>query len=394
MRNLIRNTLAASAAILTGLYAHTVFAAITITSPTSDPIWHQRSNLVVVRGTASPASGTSISRIRWACLSNCRQNGITSANSGSWSTGTITLDPGSNNVRVTVEYNNGTSDTDDINLYQTIAGTTNVVFPYALPLDDADELEARYTATDGASITHVTGAQCWRNGCARFVPVGGTNGFDGINTYAALGGFRFPPNSRTVFVRYLMYFGPDFITHVDRSIKHIIMHRGDGVGDDSDDRAMSYIWRTPNLTNFTIGACDNIDCFFDENASPDPSNTDSFLVGNVANSQWVALEAEFDTSTTPNRVRIRATTEDGVLNETVIASRTMAPTNSSPQNYFRELSILGAFVDRGTRASPGMYFLLDEIAMSNSYIGPPAGFVTGNPSTRARPSAPVLLSVD
>jgi hypothetical protein len=55
-------------------------------------------------------------------------------------------------------------------------------------------------------------------------------------------------------------------------------------------------------------------------------------------------------------------------------------------DYWNRISVLGNY-GGGEVLSPDMYFMLDELVVSTSYIGPPAGFVTGNLPTTLQFSA-------
>lgn len=346
-----------------------VTAQVTITSPTATSTYYNEDNVAVVSGRVAG----NVSSVTYSCESGCNNSGTTSGTS-SWTTDRIYLNGGSNLVRVTARYTDGSSDSAVINLYRTIPGSVPVSFPYNLDFDGgASSLEGLIWATDGASVTHQTSG-CWSGGCAKFVPS------TSDNSYAALGGFNFPANTRRVNVRYLMYFGPDYLRNLNTRHKHILMHRATDV---SGDRGMAYIWRTGGATtDLSVGACDNTDCRY-EGGKTRPDGTESFLISEHLQ-EWVSFEVEFDTVN--HRVRIYVTTRDGALNDHLLAERQIHSINSS-QDYWSRLSVLGAFIDLGTTASPGMYWMTDEVVMSNTHIGPPAGFAGAG---TARPNPPLI----
>jgi hypothetical protein len=352
-------------------------AAVVITSPSADSIWYQYDNTV--------RSSGDVSSVTWACTSGCNNSG-TASGRASWRSGTIYLEAGSNNVTVTSHLSDGSTETDSINLYRTIAGSTTANFPYTLDFDAGPStLEAMYAASGGATVTHQT-AQCWSGGCAKFTPA------EASNSYAALGGFEFSGNPQVVHIRYLIYFGPDYASRLDSRHKHIIIHRYGNLSqnrDNSDDRGMIYVWHT-GTDDLSMGACDNTDCRFEGDATR-PDGDESLLIGERP-AEWIALEAVFDSVT--HTASLYATTRDGDLNELLIGQKTLHATTRSADDYWYALSVLGAFIDLGTEPSPGMYFLMDEIVMDDEHIGPPAGFIDGGAAQPARPSAPTLISVD
>jgi hypothetical protein len=346
-------------------------------------IWYQYGNTVRLNGTASG----NVTSVTWACTSGCNNSG-TANGTANWRSGTIFLEAGSNNVTVTSHLSGGSTETDSINLYRTIAGSTTVNFPYTLDFDAGPStLEAMYAASSGASVVQQT-AQCWSGGCARFTPA------EASNSYAALGGFQFSSNPQVVHIRYLIYFGPDYANRLDSRHKHIIIHRYGDLGlnppaDNSDDRGMIYVWHT-GTGDLSMGACDNTDCRF-EGGSTRPDGDESLLISERP-AEWIALEAVFDSVT--HTASLYATTRDGDLNELLIGQKTLHPTTNAADDYWYALSVFGAFIDLGTDASPGMYFLLDEIVMDDDHIGPPAGFIDGGVAPQPRPAAPTLLEVD
>jgi hypothetical protein len=218
-------------------------------------------------------------RVTRTCESGCNQGGDVSGTK-SWSTEDFYVNGGSNIIRVTAQHQDGSTSTDSINVYYTTPSGTIVTFPYSLNFDSGlDSLEGLTSASKGASVSYED-SLCW-SGCAKFGPSSESNSF------AALGGFYLPTNSRLVHLRSLIFYGPDYLSNLERRHKHILIHRGSDV---SSDRGMVYAWKTVDGSgNLSLGACDNNDCRYE-----------------------------------------------------------------------------------------GMYWLLDEVAMSTSHIGPPYGFVTGD----------------
>jgi hypothetical protein len=342
-------------------------AEVTITSPVDVSTYYHDGNMISLSGTATG----NISTITWSCESGCTQNG-TASGTTSWFTESFYLNGGSNNVRVTALHSDGSTTADAINVYYTIPSGTDITLPYSLNFDSgSDSLEGLISATKGAVVRYED-SLCWRGGCARVIPSSESN------SYAALGGFNLPANTNRIHVRYLVYYGPDFVSNLDRRHKNIIIHRESDV---SGDRGMIYVWRTSEANdNMSLGACDNTDCRY-EGGKTRPDGTESFLIADHL-SEWVSLEAVFDTNN--HMVQLYITTQDGNFINHLLAEKSIHNIDSS-LDYWSRISVLGAYIDWGTTPSPEMYWLLDEIAMSSSFIGPPDGFVTGTPITAPSP---------
>jgi hypothetical protein len=322
-------------------------------------------NMVSLSGTAAGNISEVIS-VGWECINGCDLSGSASGTT-SWSTGDFYLNAGSNIIRVTAQHQDGSTSTDSVNVYWTDPSGTHVTFPYSLDFDAGlDSLEGLISASKGAAVRYED-SQCWRGGCAKFVPSNESN------SYAALGGFNLPSDTRRVHLRYLVFYGPDYVADLNRRHKHIIIHRGSDV---SGDRGMVYAWKTsPDREDLSLGACDNTDCTY-EDGKTRPDLDVSFLVGEHL-LEWVCVEAVFDTNN--HTVQVYITTQDGAFNNYLLAERSIHSITSS-QDYWTRISVLGAYMDFGTHINPplpGMYWMLDEVAMSTSYIGPPDGFVTG-----------------
>ena len=345
-------------------------ADVTITSPTTNNEYYDEANMVELSGTAS----SNATRIDWSCRSGCNQRGTASGIS-SWATGAFYVESGSNIIDVTAHYSDGSSESDSILVYRTVPHGLRISFPYELDFDTGpSSLEQRIFATRGAAVSHQT-TGCWQGGCAKIVP----SQFD--NSYAALGGFFFPDQSRRVNVRYLVKFGPDFVDNLNLRSKHILAHRASDV---SGDRGMSYIWRADS-GDFSLGACDNTDCSY-EGDKYRPDGSEAFTIGAYLD-EWVSIETEFDTLN--HRIRTYVTTSDGRLDNYLLTEQSIHSISQS-LDYWTRISILGAYIDLGTVPSEGMFFMLDEIVISDSYIGPPSGF--GSPRAELpRPEAPELF---
>ena len=356
--------------VIVMVYAGITSAAISITGPAIGDTFYTDENVLTVNGVTSG----NVSYVSWSCQTGCNGSGTASGVS-SWTTNTIYINSGNNLVNVTAHNTDGSTDSATINLYRTIPDGMLISFPYSLNFDAGPtSLDSRYYASGGATVSHQTGL-CWSGGCAKFIP----SRYD--NTYAALGGFNFPANTQRVHVRYLIYFGEDYVQNLITRHKHILIHRATDI---SSDRGMTYIWNN-GRGDFGLGACDNTDCRFEDDKTR-PDGSESYIVGEHLQ-EWVSIETSFDTST--HMIQVFVTTQDGSLNNQLIAERQIHAINAA-DDYWTRISVFGAFIDLGTVPSAGMYWLMDEIVIDDSPIGPPAGFVTGQQPIR--PRSPTMIN--
>lgn len=363
-------------AAVAGLLPWAAFGQVYISQPSGDETYYQRHHTVTVGGSASG----DVERITWRCERGCGQSG-TARGTRSWDTSgtTIYLEGGSNIIRVTAHHADGSTSTDSINVYRTIAQRENVRFPYRQDFDDGPEtVEGRINASaeDGGRVVHTTNG-CWRGGCVYFKPS------TPRDTYTALGGYSFAGEPRRFHMRYLIKFGPDFVDNLNLRMKHILAHRAT---DQSGDRAMVYVWGTTDGRDKTFGACDNTVCAY-EGGKSRPDGSETFLIGDYLD-QWVNVEAVFDSAA--HKVRVYITTPDQKLRDYLIAEQDIHAVSSS-RDYWNQVSILGAYIDLGTTPSEGMYWMIDELAIDDDYIGPPPGYLGGRDISP--PAPPVLRKV-
>lgn len=102
--------------------------------------------------------------------------------------------------------------------------------------------------------------------------------------------------------------------------------------------------------------------------------------------QWVCFELKLDirsTTAADERIRVWVTTRDGTWNETAILSPRCGPYGVDTGNWTR-LDILGHYGGGGNAS----YFILDDVKVDNSYIGPPTGFL----GSEARTAEGVTMS--
>jgi hypothetical protein len=124
-------------------------------------------------------------------------------------------------------------------------------------------------------------------------------------------------------------------------------------------------------------------CKYNENGGLFPDGTETFRIGNKPlhrEEEWISVEIE--TNVASQYVRLYLHTQDGVFNGLYI-QQTLDISLDDPT--WMRLDMIGGFMDAAIQADPNNYFIIDEVKLSTSYIGPPAGFLADPP-----PKAPVL----
>jgi hypothetical protein len=251
------------------------------------------------------------------------------------------------------------------------AGVSFQTFPYRQNFDTLTTVTG-LAWMDGGSATLLTQG-CFSGQCMKIVPPA-TEQVD-----AGIGDFNFPAR-RTIWVRYLIKFGPDFAQGLIQRMKHVIAHR---LGDESHDRGMLYIWHIDGQQDFAIGACENNDCDYQAGGGR-PDGTEDLQIAEALN-EWIAIEAAFDSAT--HTIRVYASTQDGRLNEQLIAQRAFHSIEAS-QDMWNRISMIGSYLDFGTRPSSGMWWMVDDLVISDQKIGLPANFL-GSASARPMPPSNV-----
>lgn len=222
-----------------------------------------------------------------------------------------------------------------------------------------------------------------------FLPNGGFNGsgaakFTGplAEGYSGIGQVILSENVRPtqMNVRFLIYHGRTWGAQSGGG-KLLIMNR------DNKPRARPMLiygeWRQGGW--MTLGPCDGTVCRY-QAGDYWTDGSDSFRVGDGSTGrshEWICIEMEANTAGNGS-ITLYIDTQDGRLRDRYI-SRPMDDTGGG--GVWRYIDIIGGYMNRGpSRQDAENYFILDELAVSTSRIGPPAGFRGG---TQPLP-APVL----
>ena len=248
----------------------------------------------------------------------------------------------------------------------------NISFPFEESFDSGDVWRSDLCwVGGGATCSHLTSG-CWSGGCAKFTPPTATSG----QAMSGLGSFDFIDGThKRVNIRVLMKVGSTY--HItsrssgyNNQNKLIIVGR-----QDNGDRGMTIFERyydgEPHY--FTFGACRDNDCNYECGGITNcwwPNSKDRFKSTDYLG-QWFCLELEADLINKISKVYIW--TQDGKLKGEY---KTFPITDTSAYSY---IQIIGGFYNGYHVADSNTYVMFDELKISNTFIGPPPGFLGGVP---------------
>ncbi|MET0067983.1 MAG: hypothetical protein ABW076_16685 [Candidatus Thiodiazotropha sp.] len=226
--------------------------------------------------------------------------------------------------------------------------------------------------TNGASHQWLSDGGWQGGGAAKIIPIVTDQGYNGLGQFTGL-------NTEQLNVRFLIKHGSAWGRRPaqDFTNKVIIFNRPT-----LRDRPMIISRTYNNETDWvTYGACDNTVCRY-EGGDYWPDGSDSYRIGpppfNRSN-EWVSVELEANTRT--GLISLYITTQDGVL-----SGRYVQNSMATPGEVFSYIDVIGGYTNFASIPDPENYFIIDELVIDDSYIGPPAGFIAGNP-----PSPPTIL---
>lgn len=197
----------------------------------------------------------------------------------------------------------------------------------------------------------------WRGGAAKFVPPTG-EGYSGLGQFSGLRA----GNYTQLNVRFLIYHGAAYAASSPVQNKLFIFIRTEGA------RPMVI---TRNYNNWqTYGACDGTVCWY-EGGDYWPTGAETFRIGPppYRQEEWIGVELE--ANTLEGYVRLYLYSRDGKFNGVYVQNDMI---DSGPGGIWTFVDILGGYFHAGCRADPDNYFKIDELAIDNRHIGPPAGF--------------------
>jgi hypothetical protein len=233
----------------------------------------------------------------------------------------------------------------------------------ALPWSEsfnADNYSDLVWVTEGATHTWLPTGGWNGSGGAKFTPPN-AQGYSGIGQVLLGGGLR----PTQLNVRFLIYHGRTW-SQVSGGGKLVILNR-----EGNRDRPMLIYGEYPE--NFganawdSIAPCNGTVCRH-EGGDYWPNGRETFRIGNGKTGrshEWICVEIEADARKGVIKLYIDVPDRKTVTLET----------STSTGGTFTMMDILGGYLNRGNaRPDAENYFVIDELAMSTSRIGPPDGF--------------------
>jgi hypothetical protein len=259
----------------------------------------------------------------------------------------------------------------------TFAARNVGTLPHEETFDTNDYVSDLVWITQGATHTWLENGG-WRGGAAKFTPPTSYQGYSGVGQFNNLQHPNGDPLTQ-LNVRFLIYHGSTWEENAENN-KVLIVVRSP-----IDERPM-IISRQADVSYgnwVSYGACKGTECTY-EAGGYWPDGSDTFRIGNPPfnrEAEWISVELESDAANGVLRMYIH--TQDGELNGLYVER----PITASGEFTF--VDILGGYMEFTTRADENTYFLLDEVRIDSSYIGPPEGFLSDPP-----PKQPTEVSVE
>jgi MYXO-CTERM domain-containing protein len=225
--------------------------------------------------------------------------------------------------------------------------------------------------TNGGTHTWVQNG--WKGGAAKFTPCLTGEGVSGLGQFYFS---QLPAIPAQLNLRFLIFHGSTWREYGPGN-KLVIMNRE---GNRGRPMIITREFDAPAGAWETWGACDGTVCRYDEGDFW-PLGGDRLRIGNAPTArkeEWISVELEANTTT--GMIRLYVDTLDGAMRGLYI-ERPMDDTG--PGGTWSYIDVVGGYMAAAVQADPGNYFLIDELAIAGSYIGPPAGFGRGGPAADA-----------
>ena len=239
-------------------------------------------------------------------------------------------------------------------------------FPFSEDFE-ANNYQDLVWVTNGARHEWMPNGGWQGGGAAKFFPIVTDQGYNGLGQFQGM-------NTEQLNVRFLIRHGARFNSGGLTYTKVIIMNREGYRERPMIGGRQEGSWRT-------YGACDNTICRY-EGGDFWPDGTDSYKIGDppfAREDEWISVEFEANSRT--GIIRLYITSEDGELNGLYVQQ-----SMSTPGGAFNYIDVLGGYFNIAPEPHPDNYFIIDKLVIDDNYIGPPDGFIAGNP-----PSPPRIL---
>ena len=242
----------------------------------------------------------------------------------------------------------------------------NISLPFAEDFDSNDYSDLLWTS-QGATHTWLSSGG-WSGGAAKFTPCVTNEGYSGLGQFLGLSS----ENTTTLNIRFLIYYGTTYQEYASNT-KLIVSNRTDNVGPRPSIYDSEWVHTTPYFVG--LAPCSNTVCQWDNDVDGGYwiHSTDRFKIGDrsdgLREGEWISVEMGVDL--TAGTIKLYIYTLDEEFNGLYLTQTT------DTGNTYGYVDIIGGYFSPGGTADVNNYFLIDELEMSTSYIGPPAGFVTG-----------------
>ncbi|MES9853338.1 MAG: hypothetical protein ABW157_15470 [Candidatus Thiodiazotropha sp. LLP2] len=241
-------------------------------------------------------------------------------------------------------------------------------FPFSEDFE-ANDYQDLVWVTNGARHEWMSSGGWDGGGAAKFYPITVDQGYNGLGQFQGM-------DTEQLNVRFLINHGSRFNSAGLTHTKVIIFNRND-----YRERPMIGGRVYDDGTHRAWGACDNTVCRY-EGGDMWPDGTDSFKIGAAPyarSEEWISVE--FSANSRTGVIRLYITSQDGALNGLYVQQQM-----AGPGGTFNYIDVLGGYFNTASAAHPDNYFIIDKLVIDDNYIGPPEGFIAGNP-----PSPPTIL---
>lgn len=264
--------------------------------------------------------------------------------------------------------------------YGTALEAADIDLPFYMSFD-ANDYSGQVCSTVGGATHTWLESGGWSGGAVKFTPPTGDGRYVGLCGFTGLQ----DDSTKQINIRFLIYYGSEWNEQME-GLKMIITNP---LPEENSYRMMMFT-DVPDAGECsgvrgdfaTYGACHQGNtCKYDNEvygSGQYASCDDSFRIGDRADGyregEWISVEYEANTVTGLSRVYIY--TQDGVFAGTYTEIYAAA----SPGEDFNYIDVIGGYANNGTGTpDPDLYYIMDELVIDDSYIGPPAGFLTSAP---------------
>jgi len=240
-------------------------------------------------------------------------------------------------------------------------------YPITLPFEEKFDAPVYKTGvwTSGGGTHAWVENGGWRGGAAKFRAADQFMANVGLGQFTGL-------NTARLNIRFLVKFGSTMTNYdTGKGGKFLIINRAS----QRDEHRVIVMMHSYLDENWDIGVGNNI--------SPVYPNPVIFNINQNEN-VWICMELEADITT--GTIKYWITKQDGSWNERLYLQVPLTDPGVSNWDY---IDLIGGPGGLSTGADQNAYWMFDEVKISNSYIGPPPGFVQNSTT----PNYPNIISI-